>query len=108
MSDTPTPTPTPWTPEEIARLRYLVEIAGHTAREAGQKLGRSYQATKSAMYANGIQSQHRGRPPKPGVSLPLRVPEAVAAALATVAADAGTDPSAVAVGVLTDWAGGAR
>jgi hypothetical protein len=105
----PTPTPSPWAPEEIARLRYLVEIAGHTAREAGQKLGRSYHATKNAMIAHGVKSQHRGRPPKPGVSLTVRVPEAVAGALAAVAADAGTDPSAVAVGVLTDWAaGGAR
>jgi hypothetical protein len=82
---------------------------GHTAREAGQKLGRSYHATKNAMIAHGVKSQHRGRPPKPGVSLTVRVPEAVAGALAAVAADAGTDPSAVAVGVLTDWAaGGAR
>lgn len=103
MSD---PTPTPWTPDEVARLRDLVEVRGHTAREAGLKLDRSYQATKAAMYANGIQSQHRGRPPRPGVSLTVRVPEAVAAALATVAADAGTDPGAVAVAVLTDWAAG--
>ena len=106
---TDTATPNPWTPEEVARLRYLVEIMGHTAREAGQKLGRSYHATKNAMIAHGVKSQHRGRPPKPGVSLTVRVPEAVAGALAAVAADAGTDPSAVAVGVLSDWAaGGAR
>ena len=60
------------------------------------------------MIAHGVQSQHRGRPPRPGVPLPLRVPESVASALAAVAADAGTDPSAVAVGVLSDWAGGGR
>jgi hypothetical protein len=104
-----TPNQTPWTSDEVERLRDLIEVRGHTAREAGLKLGRSYQATKSAMIAHGVRSQHRGRPPRPGVSLTVRVPEAVAAALAAVAADAGTDPSALAVQVLTDWAaGGAR
>jgi hypothetical protein len=106
MSD---PTPTPWTPDEVARLRHLVEVDGLTIARAALRLGRTYASCRDQALRQGIQSRYRGRPPRPGVSLTVRVPEAVAAALAAVAADAGTDPSAVAVGVLTDWAaGGAR
>jgi hypothetical protein len=106
MSD---PTPTPWTPDEVARLRHLVEVDGLTIARAALRLGRTYASCRDQALRQGIQSRYRGRPPRPGVSLTVRVPEAVAAALAAVAADAGTDPSALAVQVLTDWAaGGAR
>lgn len=106
---TDTATPNPWTPEEVARLRYLVEEEGLTIARAALRLGRTYASCRDQALRQGIQSRYRGRPPMPGAPLTLRVPEAVAAALAAVAADAGTDPSAVAVGVLTDWAaGGAR
>ena len=108
MTD-PTPTPTPWTPEEVARLRHLVEEEGLTIARAALRLGRTYASCRDLALRQGIQSRYRGRPPLPGVSLTLRIPEAVAAALAAVAADAATDLSAVAVGVLSDWAAwGAR
>jgi hypothetical protein len=104
-----TDTPTPWDDAARERLRHLVEEEGLTIARAALRLGRSYAACRDQALRHGIQSRYRGRPPRPGVPLPLRVPADVAAALAAVAADAGTDPSAVAVAVLSDWAaGGAR
>lgn len=101
-----TDTPTPWDDAARDRLRHLVEEEGLTIARAAIRLGRTYASCRDQALRHGIQSRYRGRPPMPGVPLPLRVPEAVAAALATVAADAGTDPGAVAVAVLTDWAAG--
>lgn len=100
--------PTPWDDAARARLRYLVEEEGLTIARAALRLGRTYASCRDQALRQGIQSRYRGRPPMPGAPLTLRVPEAVAAALAAVAADAGTDPAALAVQVLTDWAGGGR